>query len=251
MCAIFPGAVGAADATFNAQTNILSIPTVNIGGVTYYNVNVLLNPSAFGDGWLTLPGVPDCMISTPVTCTDTQPQLISITISGPDSIPEGTSATYYAQSKWYWYSISDTKILHIITKGDSDLKISLSGSAAAAIDGTTVTAKRVQAETEILLSVYDSFNGVVASASKKVKITKVANPAPIISSIPGMRDLYPGSIFTLANGQSWILSQTSTCILPGPPVTSDNPKVTIYYLPTGTVMDVEGDPKSCSVEPLF
>lgn len=244
------GTAAAADASYNPQTNILSLPTVNVGGVTHYNVNVLLNPDAFGNGWHVLPGIPDCMMTTPVTCTDSQPQLISITISGPDEIPEGTSATYYAQSKWYWYSINDTKIQHIITKGDSDLKISLSGSAAAVIEGTTVTAKRIQQEAEILLTVYDSFNGVVASASKKVKITKVKNPDPVVSTIPNMTDLYPGSIFTLANGQTWMLSATSKCMLPGPPVTAANPQATIYYLPTGNVMKVEGDPTSCPVEPL-
>lgn len=250
----FSGTSGAVNPTFNEQTNILSLPTVDIGGVTHYNVNVLLNPSAFGNGWHVLPGVPDCMLSTPVTCTDSQPQLISITISGPDSIPEGTSATYYAQSKWYWYSISDTKILHIITKGDSDLKIGLSGSASAVIEGTTLTAKQVMENTDILLTVYDSFNGVVASASKRVTITDVKNRDPIISTIPDMQDLYSqqGTIFKLANGQVWSMSKASgDCVLPGPPVTSSNPKVTIYFKSDGSnVMTVEGSPTSCPVEPI-
>ncbi len=244
----------AADATYNTQTNILSIPSVNVGGVTHLNVNVLLNPDAFGNGWHVLPGVPDCMMTTPVTCTDSQPQLISITISGPDTIPEGTSATYYAQSKWYWYSIADTKIQHIVTKGDSDLKIGLSGSASAVIEGTTVTAKQVLDNTDILLTVYDSFNGVVASATKKVTITNVKNRDPIVSTIPNMQDLYSqqGTIFKLANGQVWSMSKASgDCVLPGPPVTSTNPNITIYFKSDGSnVMTVEGSPTSCPVEPI-
>lgn len=259
VCGLIVGAYSAlscaAEASFNASTNVLSLPSVSVGNTVYYNVNILLNPSAFGNGWLTLPDAPACMTDVPATCPGTQPQLISLTISGPDSIPEGTSASYYAQSQWMWWFFDSSGKLHWeVKKGESDLSINLSGSAAAVIDGKTVTAKHVSADTQITLTVYDSSQGVPATASKVVTIKKVKLADPITGTIQNFDSLYSSSIFKVlqSNGQttSWILSTTSDCVLPNVAATPITASVTIYTTTTGTIMSVDGIPKACPVEPL-
>jgi len=249
----------AADPVFDAKTNVLNLPSVtvstSVGNTVYYNVNILLNPSGFGNGWLPLPNVPTCMTDSPPTCPGTQPQLISFTISGPDTIPEGTSATYYAQSEWMWYFFDAQGQIHWeIKKGESGLPIYLAGTAYAVIDKATVTAKQVTKDTPITLTVYDSFQGVPATATKTVTIINVPTAAPVSGIIQNFTDLYPGSIFKVlqADGAttSWILSATSTCILPQTTATGTTANVTIYTTTAGTIMKVDGDPISCPIEPL-
>lgn len=262
-CGLLLGAYSAlssaANPIFDTKTNVLSLPSVTVstavGNTVYYNVNILLNPSGFGNGWLPLPDIPQCMKDSPPTCPGTQPQLISFTISGPDTIPEGTSATYYAQSEWMWFFFDAQGQIHWeLVKGESGLPIYLAGTAYAVIDKATVTAKQVTKDTDITLTVYDSFHGVPATATKVVKIINVPTAAPISGIISNFTDLYPGSIFKVTQSDgtisSWILSATSTCILPQTIATGTTANVTIYTTTAGTIMKVEGDPISCPIEPL-
>ena len=245
----------AANPFFDTSTNVLSMPSVTVGNTVYYNVHILLNPTAFGQGWLTLPNAPACMTDSPPTCPGTQPQLVSLTISGPDSILEGTSATYYAQSEWMWYFFDTSgKLTWELKKGESGLPIYLAGPAVAVIDKATVTAKQVTKNTDITLTVYDSFQGVPATASKVVHIIDVPTPAAISGTIQNFTDLYPGSIFKVLQSDgstsNWILSATSACILPQTTATGTTANVTIYTTTTGTIMKVDGDPISCPIEQL-
>lgn len=245
----------AADPFFNPNTNVLTLPTVSIGNAVYYNVNILLNPSAFGNGWLTLPKNPCVDDPDPSSCNpNTQPQLIALTISGPDSLEEGTSASYYTQSSWMRYYVDTAgKILYEITEA-KDLPISLSGSGAT-IAGLVVTAKHVASDQEVVLTVYDSKFGVAAQASKRVKIIKIKT-ITTQTSIPNFRDLYPGTIFTTADGRSWIMAlkkddgSESKCVVPQTNDTGTSPAATIYQTATGYILAVVGSPVSCPIEPL-